>query len=482
MPTSLYRSFCKNEFLPLLLFITVCLTACKKLVEIPPPAGSITTSQVFADSADATSAIAGIYNNLINTGGGLQFGDGMITIYCGESADELMDFFNNPSDLNLNSLKATTGSTDFFWSYAYQYLYQANTCIESLQASSALTTTTKNQLLGEAKFFRAFFHFYLVNLYGDVPLILTSDYKKNMVVTRTPKADVYKQIIMDLTDAQGLLRSDYSISGGKRTRINQGAATAFLARVYLYTNDWANSASAATAVINNSTYSLDSNLNDVFLASSSEAILQWQLNSDLQPYNVTTEGYQLIPSDPGNPPNFYISDQLLNAFEAGDERRTAWIDSSSYSGTTYYYPYKYKDGPAQSVAATPPNEYYMVLRLAEQYLIRAEAEANGATGGILAAIDDLNVIRVRAGLSPLPSTLTPTEVSAAVAHERQIELFAEWGHRWLDLKRTGQVDQVMTLATPLKGGGTTWESYQQLYPIPLLEIRNDSKLTQNLHY
>jgi len=472
----------RYKLAPMIIIVIGCLMSCNKLVSVPPPVASITTSQVFADSADASAAVLGIYQNMINTGGGLGYGDGFISIYCGQSADELIDFFANPSYLNLNFLNASVGTTDVCWQSPYQYMYQVNSCIESLNASTGLSQRAKNQLLGEVKFFRAFFYFYLVNLYGDVPLALTSNYKQNIILPRSPKADVYMQIVEDLTDAQGLLPDDYSASGGERTRINKAAVTAMLARVNLYLGDWASAFAAASTVIGDPLFALEPDPNRVFLANSGEAILQWQLSPTLSPYNCTSEGYQVVPSENTNPPNFYVNAQLLGAFEPGDTRKAAWIDSTFYSGTTYYYPYKYKNGPAQSDPTAPLTEYYMVLRLAEQYLIRAEAAANGAGGGMSAAIDDLNTIRARAGLPALSSTLTQPEVLAAVAQERRIELFAEWGHRWLDLKRTGQIDAVMTIATPLKGGGTTWESFQQWYPIPLSDISRDPNLKQNPQY
>jgi hypothetical protein len=69
----------------------------------------------------------------------------------------------------------------------------------------------------------------------------------------------------------------------------------------------------------------------------------------------------------------------------------------------------------------------------------------------------------------------------AIEQERRIELFSEWGHRWLDLKRTNRVDAVMGVVTPIKGGGT-WQSYKQLYPIPQGDIDKSYSLTQNPGY
>jgi hypothetical protein len=116
--------------------------------------------------------------------------------------------------------------------------------------------------------------------------------------------------------------------------------------------------------------------------------------------------------------------------------------------------------------------------LAEQYLIRAEAEANGANGGTTAAINDLNVIRIRAGLSDYAGIADQDSVLNAIYHERQIELFGEWGHRWLDLKRIGQAHKILN-TIPYK---QPWNDNQLLYPITFSELTTDPNLTQNPGY
>lgn len=460
------------------MFLCLLISSCKKLVTVPPPVNTITTPVIFADSADAVSAIYGIYNNLINTQGSPQFGDGLITFYCGSSADELIPFGYLP-DFYTNTVTALGGTTNNFWTQGYSLIYQTNVCIENLQAATGISVATKNQLIGESKFFRAFFYFYLVNLYGDVPLILSSNYKVNELSARTSKALIYQQIIADLTAAQSLLRSDYSVSGGERIRANKASATALLARVYLFTGDWKNAETQATAIITDGTYSLVPNLNNVFLKNSSEAILQWQLNTAYQDYNATPEGTTLI-SRTGRAPNYYLNPALTNAFETGDQRAVSWLYTSvSFAGTNLI-PYKYKIGAYQATPNAPATEYYMVLRLAEQYLIRAEARAEL---GEVNAVDDLNAIRNRAGLANYTGSATDKDaLLTAIYHERQVELFAEWGHRWLDLKRTKQIDAVMGVVTPLKNGGIPWKSTQALYPIPYSDIQTDPKLVQNPGY
>jgi hypothetical protein len=119
----------------------------------------------------------------------------------------------------------------------------------------------------------------------------------------------------------------------------------------------------------------------------------------------------------------------------------------------------------------------MMLRLAEQYLIRAEAR--GQQNNISGAQADLNVIRNRAGL-PNTTAATQSDLLSAILHERQVELFTELGQRLLDLKRTNNVDNVMRVVTPLKGG--TWNSNWQLYPVPVSDIQKNPALVQNSGY
>jgi hypothetical protein len=119
----------------------------------------------------------------------------------------------------------------------------------------------------------------------------------------------------------------------------------------------------------------------------------------------------------------------------------------------------------------------MVLRLAEQYLIRAEARA--AMNNLTGAKADLDVIRVRAGL-PRTTANTKEAILNAIAHERRIELFTEWGHRWFDLKRTGAIDSVMKNIAIEKA--SIWNTNFKLFPIPQTEILLNSRLIQNNGY
>src|SRR5690606_23958334 len=135
-----------------------------------------------------------------------------------------------------NSLiPANTSLNLYLWQMPYQLIYSCNAVLEGLGRSEGVSEMTKGQLRGEALFIRAFCYFYLTNLFGNVPLHLTTDYRMNMQAPRTPQAAVYAAVITDLKEAQALLPEDYTGYGGERTRPIRGAADALLARVYLYT-------------------------------------------------------------------------------------------------------------------------------------------------------------------------------------------------------------------------------------------------------
>ena len=172
----------------------------------------------------------------------------------------------------------------------------------------------------------------------------------------------------------------------------------------------------------------------------------------------------------GNPSNVAFDSNFLKSFHPADQRKAAWTKSITVSGKTFYYPYKYK----VRQNATRISEYTMVLRLSEQYLIRAEARAR--QNNLNGALSDINTIRLRAGLSSLPG-ITQQALLDSIGRERRWELFTEFSDRWIDLRRTGKADIIMSLTK-----GTNWNTTDQLYPIPQMEINRNSNLVQNPGY
>ena len=116
----------------------------------------------------------------------------------------------------------------------------------------------------------------------------------------------------------------------------------------------------------------------------------------------------------------------------------------------------------------------MVFRLAEIYLIRAEAAMN--LNKFSDAKADINIVRIRAGLSNILAN-DLSSLKLAIEQERRAEFFCEWGHRWYDIKRTGRAN---TILSPLKGA--TWQSTDTLWPIPQQEINLNPSLSQNQGY
>ncbi len=453
---------CKKNTLTALgcYLISVTVPSCKKFVDVPSPKTELISTAVYSDSLTAVASQTIIYSKMAGSS------TYIVPFYTGLSSDELLNFSSNPSisEFYANALESSNESVRSFWDQAYQYIYYANAVMEGSKNSVEISNSLKNQLTGEAEFVRAFWNFYLVNLFGDIPLVLTTGYKENQYAKRIPVAQVYQQIIKDLISAQNLLTPDYSYFKGERTRPTKWAATALLSRVYLFTGDWQNAEMQASQIINNSTdFSLSSNLDDVFLANSNEAI--WQL-MPVNPNQNTAEGYFFILSSIPN--TVSLNSGLISNFELRDQRRQDWIDSISVDGKVYYFPYKYKVKSSSILT-----EYSMVLRLAEQYLIRAEArvEQNNIPG----AQADLNVVRNRAGL-PNTDLDNKNDLLKAIGHERQAELFCEWGHRWLDLKRTNKANDVLSRIKP------NWKATSILFPIPGMELQNDPYLTQNPGY
>ncbi len=440
--------------------------SCKKFVEIEAPRGTVSTATLFMDSTGASNALLGIYSKMSTGLSTLpNFGSGSITIFTGQSSDELTVTGTGDQSIAQNLIAVDNGSLQIWWKDAYFFIYQANTCLEGLEASQTIEAGVKKQFIAEAKFIRAFMYFYVASLWGDVPYITSSDWTKTFGSGRTPVATVYNNVVQDLLTAQSDLPATYPAAG--KIRPIGLSAMALLARVYLYQGDWAKAAAAASAVINSGVYpKLLPAAAIAFLKNNDEAI--WQLMPVNPTFN-TWDGAMFIPSSVTTTPAYVLTASLTNSFEAGDLRFTNWVNA----GTGFNYAFKYK---ARTTATNGGlvTEYNSILRLAEQYLIRAEAEAHQSD--IIGAVNDLNVVRKRAGLPNLVTTLTQDQCYTAIEKERRSELFCEWGHRWLDLKRTGRADAVLA---PLK---PTWKPTAVLYPIPLSELQKDPSLTQNSGY
>lgn len=458
-----------------------CITGCKKLVEADIPKNMQTQANVFTSNSTANAAVNGLYSSLSQSGSSPL--NGGLSQMLGLAADEF--YFTGSRDaidqFTANNI-AVLGNSDnlTLWSNPYSLIYQTNAIIEGLALpSSMVADSLKKQYTAEARFVRGLCHFYLTNMFGKVPLITTTDINITASLPRNTVDEVYSKIIEDLTYAENTLARDYKYSptAGDRTRVNKWAASALLARVYLYRGQWEQAARKASMVIDSAgIYSLaDISTSSPFYKNNAEAI--WQYYSYLTPTSgYTSEGAIFRPGT-GATTCYALRSGLLNSFQAGDKRKASWTMNFTITitgvSTTYTVPLKYKNNSATSNTGGAL-EGYTPLRLAEQYLIRAEALART---GSLTGTADLNKIRKRAGLGEI-FPATPAALLDSVAKERQIELFAEMGHRWLDLKRTNTADAVLKVLKP-----NTWKSTAVLFPVPEEAFRsNSSLLPQNDGY
>jgi hypothetical protein len=448
-----------------LLLTAGMISSCKKLIGIPPnPPTQITQAQQFGDSATVMTAIAGVYT-YSSVGKGFTYNDGSLAGVTGLSSDEIsiaqpdvdnQEFYN----YSVTTINANVAS---MWADPYTGLYPVNATLAGVQNNNALSASFRTQITGEMKVVRALYFFNLINVFGAVPLVTSIDYKTTASLPRSPVDSVYSQIITDLTDARQKLTAAYPSDG--HIRPNFYVASSLLAKVDLYRQKWQDAYDAADTVISSGLYTLETDLNNVFLDGSSEAI--WQLPAT-GTYSVVTEAQIFVPNQDGTIPSFPMTPFLLNAFEPGDQRLQNWTGQVAVNNQTYYYPYKYKN-----LIPSSTTEDYMIFRLGELYLIRAEAAAQ--LGNTTAALADLNQVRARAGLAPSTAS-SQTDILNAVMHERQVELFTEWGNRWFDLKRTG------TAGTVLGAEKTGWQPNAALYPVPMAQLQFNSFLTQNPGY
>ena len=456
-----------NKIIITAAFICLVLShiSCKKFVNIKPSPNLIQTDQLFTNEATALSAVSGVYVQMRATNPSLA--NGTLSIYAGLSADELntSSTTSEYDAFNSNSITATSTIVNSqIWSAAYRIIYMTTTIIENLKKSTAIPKSTRNQLTGEMKVVRSLYYFYLINLFGDVPLVISSDYRKNESKPRALVKEIYEQIINDLNEATSLLTITYPSAG--KVRPNKWTAAALLARVYLFNNEWTKAETTSSLVISSGNYTLLNELDAVFKINNTETI--WEVAPTNDTRN-SVEGSVFIPSTATVVPTLYLNSSLLNSFEPADERKSKWLGFNTVGGNTYYYPYKYKQR-----TATPVEEYEIVFRLAEQYLLRAEARAQ--QNKFSEAASDLDIIRNRAGLSNTTATDLNTLLTA-IKKERQIELFTEWGDRWLNLKRYGMISAILA---PIKGDN--WQTTDSIFPIPFNEIQINPKLTQNPGY
>ncbi|GAB3262171.1 RagB/SusD family nutrient uptake outer membrane protein [Larkinella harenae] len=476
-----------NRFF-LLAALALGLGACS-LDETPP--SSLAPVNFYTNAADAAAAVNAVYD-IAN-----QVGDQSRNfIIMGDLPGDDMDPLSNNADrVQIWSFQTipTNSVVTQTWQIIYQGINRSNAAIDRIPGIS-MDENLKKRLVGEAKFLRAYYYFYLVRWYGGVPLMLTETQSlsagKN--VARASADEVYAQIIKDLTDAEASLPDKFS--GADLGRVTAGAAKAMLARVYLTRKDFPNARTKAKEVIDNAAkygYGLFDRYIDVFAISNKngkESVFEIQFVG-----GGTGQGSGMVTYfAPENSPvtgrgfgSFFPTMDLYNSFKTGDKRQelyiNSYVDGAGKTVNTFQHFNKYVDPSARTFGDA--NNNFPIIRYADVLLMFAEAE-NEISGPTAAARDAANPIRRRAFGLPLTTastvdfsaTLTKEAFRQALWDERRWEFYAE-GHRWFDLVRTDRLVPVLKAK-----GKTNITETHKLFPIPQRERDLNPNLTQNPGY
>jgi hypothetical protein len=382
------------------------------------------------------------------------------------------------------------------WASCYDGIEKANWIIEKVPEAT-MDETRRKQIVGEAYFLRAFYHWIATKNFGDIPVkIKASVTEADAIVAKSAKAEVYKQIYSDLD--QALAAGLVSYPAVEKGRPSKEAVNALYAKAALYNEDWEKALQKAQEVISSGKHSLMPDVRDVyrydkedlarveniwaFEAESTSPGRQHQLMSLCGPVGSNAPEYGKTTFG-----SMFAYQTFYNSFNPIDKRRLL-LDTNYVNKAGAIVPQKditpittqavlikkYQD-PNSVGAATSVN--IPILRLADMYLVAAEAEAR-LRGATTAAYGFINTVRTRAGLPGLTTNLSKDAFIDAVIKERAWEFFAE-GDRWYDLTRTGKfmteiskgVNNVFPTRTP--------QPKHKYFPIPQDEINANPLLEQN---
>ncbi len=443
----------KFKYLYFILFAAVT-SSCKKFLEVEPRA-SISDEATITDKASAETAIRGVYNAARSYYSvdfqSIAYLSGDNVQWTG-SQSQVQEFINhqvNPENSTITSV----------WNGIYVSVNRANNVIEKVPsvADPLLTTVLKNQYIGEAYFLRALNYFDLVRIWGGVPLITTATHSaaENRGIKRSTAEETYAQILSDLDAAEPLLPE-----ATDRFRATRKTVWALKARFYLYQKNWAKAEEYATKVITDqANYQLLKPFNSFFFPAVQKGTPESVFEFFYSTNELNVHRGQWQPQENGGTRQWAPAAGLivlLNDPITGGGRSTliAKDNQNRWYGNLYY--------------RSPATDPTYVIRIAELYLIRAEARAQ--LGNVTDGAADLNAVRSRADLAATTAS-NAGELLLAIENERRLE-FAFEAHRWFDLVRTGRAAAVLNVT----------DANKLLLPIPVAQLLIDNALTQNPGY
>ncbi len=440
----------KYNFIFILGLTMLAFNGCDDKLELLP-AQSIAGEVAFSSEASIQNILIGTYAEAgkdESYGGQLQImaallGKGDYITWVGT--------FLDPRQIANKAILTDNGFVRLFWNNAYATINQANLVLDNLEIVTS-SADEKNRIEGEARFLRALSYFDLNRHFasGDtgVPMRTTgiSDYSVDLSTSRASTSDIYDLVISDLTTAISILPADNGFFA------NQYAAEALLARVYLQRGNYAAARDAANAVIMNSGASLTATFAEAFNndANSSEDLFAFQVTSQDGANDLIN--HYADEQNGGRGGDIEIADSYASIFETDDERGSFFVVSrQSDARLTAKYTNEFGNIP--------------LIRLAEMYLIRAEANLLESTSVGATPLEDVNTIRNRSGA---PS-LDEVDIDG-ILMERVKELAFE-GFLIHDIRRTGgSVD------------GFDADANELVFPIPQSEIDTNPSISQNPGY
>lgn len=441
----------------------VLISACESLVEVKYPSNQLGSPQVFEDVQTANAALAGIYAELQRRSvveGASIYGPLLLGAY----TDELQSHHFDQSilDIYTNELLETNSILKTCWNISYTQIYYANSIIIGAERSTVLSDQDKAFIKGEALLVRSLIYFYLQQMFGDIPYTTSLDYEYNRNLSKTEAQAVLAQLENDLKETVTLLKDDYRNS--ERIYPNRKAAQLLLARIYVAGHKYKEAEQVAKEILLSTQYEFEDDINEVFHKTGKHIL--WQLKPE-NDGDGTSEAKYYYFTDVAPSNIFTLNLDLVNCFADNDLRKQLWIAEVTVNGNSWFRPYKYKN------RSNNTTEYSVIFRLEEVYFIMAEALAK--QNRIDEALAYLNKTRERAGLVALGS-LSEEDFIDELLTEKRREFFTEQGHRFLDLKRLGRLDDLSDVKP-------NWKEYMSVFPLPLDELlMNPNLYPQNQGY
>lgn len=478
----------KHRTIKNILFAAALLaSSCEGILD-KDPIGTLDAGSFFQTEADAIQALNAAYKPLTFSNNNNNFywvfgvlaGDEAIAGGDGSRSGmvEIDALIHTPRTEEINS----------FWKLQYSGITQSNLVLDKIQEIS-INPDVQNKIIGEALFLRSYYYFLLTQVFGDVPLFITLVAPDKLKAPRTPRLEIYNQILEDCDLAAARLPDRQSAADAGR--VTKGAALALAAKVSLYLKNWDKTLEYVAKIKALNVYALVQNYEDNFkenTQNNSESV--WEIQHSNLELGVGNSLNQWWASKKitGGYGFAEVTESLFKAFETDDPRRrfTIAMNNEDYFGVVYknsfsstrYSIRKYLQADSTVTQKADGDLNYGAIRYAEVLLWEAEALAE--LGRVGEAGVPLEAVRARARAQATnPSTALPRITTMdkqgmidAIRHERLVELGFEM-HRFFDLVRWG----IAASKIPEFKSGK-----HEVFPIPQTEIDLNPKLTQNPGY